>query len=804
MAAGSRTGEAGGSRWVSWTPALLLALLGVFMVALRVPAAAVNVRWAPGVSAQDRARLERGYLLAQPERKTLDTVAYVLLDGSRGNIRRLVQDPNVADTHGVSRSEFVVDEASNVSTYNSRVLVWADRTGLLAVAVGLLAWLTMARLARTVLGLPARSAASRLARTALALPVFAVFLLAGYLTTGRTLSADDSFSVWVAQAVLRGDRVYQDVFDAGAPLLWWLSLAGQWVSGGRVIGEVGVAVLMGAVGSLLTAALAWRASGSATLATWAGALACAAACATQLYGYPKMVLYPAALAVLWWYASHPVRGRGVALGLVVAAALLTRHDHGLYVGLAAATAVALATGPVPFWKRAAVAVLAAVVPLLPWLAVVASREDVVRYFTSRIELANYLGVQGARPVPDLGLAWPLLGWDEPWPVRVNVQWRDGLADAGRLAGEQALGLQPVRSSTELYELRDTSSASVERLVRHQDAWAVRGVDVLAGRPTGPQGLVFAVHNWLAVRSIAPLPQLLGRPESSRLLYSIAVITPLMAMILMVPFVRRVLAPEGRMAAPRFVLPAVVLLAGAHFGLARRPAQIVETLPLDLVLLAWVLWQCWSAGVPRAVLTVLRTAVVVTVVMVGLLGVDAVHAGDLFEKTEFVDGAAGARAKATRLWTAHTAARPIDVFAPEGTESDRVVVRYLQVCTRPTDRIWEPTGNFATPYYADRGIVEHLFWYAGFRASEAEQRQTLRWVQARRVPLVIVRTVGQPRDVFAGHPIIQAYVRDHYVDVTSERARSSAFTGGRPLTLLARRDLVPTGQFEPLDLPCFAD
>ena len=787
----------------TWAPAVLLAVLGLLLVVLREPAAAVNVRWASGMSTVERAWLERRYLLVQPERKTLDTFAYVLLDGSRGNIRRLVQDARVADTHGVSRSIFVVEEASNVSTYNSRMLVWAERTGLLGMVGMGLGLLTAGRIARAALRLPGGTAASRWARVGVGLPIFAVFVLAGYLTTGRTLTADDSFSVWVAQAMLRGDRIYLDVFDAGAPLLVWLSFAGQWVSGGRVIGEVGVAVLMGAVGSLLTALLAWRASGSLALGAWSGVLACAAYCATQFYSYPKIVIYPAALAVLWWFASRPTRPRAVALGLMVAAALLTRHDHGLYVGLAAAAAIVMATGSVSFRERLVVVALATLVPLLPWLAVVESREGVGSYLMSRIELADYLGVQDARPLPELGLAWPLLGRGDPWPVRVSVQWRNGLSDADRQAGEQALRLQPVRSSTELYDLHDTSAASVEALVRYPDAVSVRGVDVLVGRPSGPRGLVSAAHNWLAVRSLAPLPRLLGRPESPRLLYSIAVMLPLIALVLVVPFIRRALALAGPMADRRYVIPAAILLAGAHFGLARRPVQIVETLPLDLVLLAWVLGQSWYARVHRVVLPVLRTAVVLVVALVGLLSADAVHVGDLFEKTELADGVVGARAKANRLWAAHTAARPIDVFAPEGTASDRTVVRYLQVCTAPTDRIWEPTGNFATPYYADRGIVEHLFWYAGFRASEAEQQQTLRWVEARRVPLVIIRQVGQARDVFSGHPLIQAYVRDHYVDITSERARSAEFTGGRPLTLLARRDLMPTGRFEPLDLPCFA-
>jgi hypothetical protein len=200
---------------------------------------------------------------------------------------------------------------------------------------------------------------------------------------------------------------------------------------------------------------------------------------------------------------------------------------------------------------------------------------------------------------------------------------------------------------------------------------------------------------------------------------------------------------------------------------------------------------------------MKAAVAIVVAMVALLGADVVRASDLLAGSEVLGGGAAVRVHAARLWAAHTAARPIDVFAPEGRESDRTVVRYLQACTRPADHIWEPTGNFATPYYADRGVVEHLFWYAGFRSSDAEQQQTLRWLETQRVPLVIIRQIGQAKDVFAGHPLIRAYVRDRYVDVTSSRARSHVFTEGRPLTILARRDLVPSGRYAMLDLPCFA-
>lgn len=787
-------------RWAPWFPAALLILLAGVLVVARVPAAAVNVRWVSDLPVAERARLERTFMLSRPDRRTEDTWAYTLLDVSRGNVRRLVEHGRVDDTHGVDRNTFTVNTASDVMTVRGRWLAWADARGLLGGAAGLLALLTVWQVARMALRTPPGTARGRWSRRALAALLFAVFVTAAYLTSSRTLTADDSFSVWIAQAVLRGDRVYQDVFDAGAPLLWWLSLAGQWVSGGRVIGEVGLAVLLGAAGCVVSTVLAWQASRSVALAAWSGALAGAAFCASQLYSYPKVALYPVALAVLWWFAGRPTRIRAVALGLTVAIAVLTRHDHGLYVGLAAASAVVLADGPTPFWQRLATVAVAGLVPLLPWLVVVASREGIVSYLSSRMQVAQSLGIEDARSWPALRLAWPLIGADEAWPVRVQVQWQAGLAADARATAEQALRLRPVGASTERYTLHDTSTRAVEALARHQNVVAVGGVDTLAGRPSGLVGSVTALRNWLAARSLAPLPRVLGRREASVLLYSILILLPLAVLVLAVPALRNVPGPMGQ---ARYMIPAVVLLAGAHFGLVRRPVQILETLPLDLVLLAGVARQCWGAAVHRLARPVLRVAVALVVAMVALLGADAVHAGDLLTGSEVLNGGAAIRSRAARLWTAHVAAPPLDVFAPEGAENDRTFVRYLQACTRPADRIWEPTGNFATPYYADRGVVQHLFWYTGFRSSDAEQRQTLRWLETQRVPLVLIRQVGSARDVFAGHPLIRDYIRDRYVDVTSPRARSDVFTEGRPLTILSRRDLVPTGRYEMLDLPCFA-
>jgi len=781
---------------------VLLALLLGWTLTSATPAAAVNVRWRQDVGAADRTGLERTYLLAQPDYREERTWAYVLLDVSSGNIRRLVSDPHVEDTHGVDRQGFSVSVTREVGTFRSRLLVKAWHSGVLGAAFLILGGLVLRRFLKHVVLRPDRPVLSRCGRVTVVLVGFGLCAAVGYLTTGRTLSSDDAFSVWVAQAVLRGDRISVDAFDAGAPLLWWLSLLGQWLTGGRVIGEIGLAVVLGAIGSVVTGALVWRVTRSVVLAGVFGGLACFAYCFSNPYSYHKVALYPVALATLWWYADRPALRRGIGLGLLVSVALLTRHDHGLYVGLAVLTAVAVAKGRESFATLAVVSV-SALLPLMPWLVVVGSREGLVDYFTSRVHLASYLGIENARAMPDLTPAWPLVGSARPWPVQVGVQWTAGLSDGERQASERTLGLRPVRGSTEIYLLSDTTTTSFEALARTPHIVSTRGVDSLGSRPSSVRGRLIAARNTLAAWSLAPLPRALGEPTSPGLVYSVVVALPLLALLLVVPGVRRSLSLTGPMSGAGHVLPCVVLLAGAHYGLLRRPEQVSDTLPIDLVLLAWIVGQAWSPAAHGAVRFMPRVAATLLLAVTVLGAGDAVHAMDSLAGTGVLDGLPAARAQAVMLWDAHTATRPLDVFAPSGERSDRTIVRYLNACTRPTDRIWEPTGNFATAYYADRGVVEHMWWYAGFRAGRAQELRTLQWLATQRVPLVVIRSVGQFRDVFADYPLIGSYVREHYADVTSRLASEDVFREGRPLVVLARRDLAPSGRYEALDLPCYA-
>jgi len=88
----------------------LLALLGGAYLATREPAPRIRVLWRDGTTAQQQANLEAAYFLRNPrDRLPEGSLAYDLLDTSRSNIRRLVEDPAVADTGDLDRNAYVVD-----------------------------------------------------------------------------------------------------------------------------------------------------------------------------------------------------------------------------------------------------------------------------------------------------------------------------------------------------------------------------------------------------------------------------------------------------------------------------------------------------------------------------------------------------------------------------------------------------------------------------------------------------------------------------------------------------------------------
>ena len=147
---------------------LLVAVLAVTVAAAAAatlrfvdPAMAprINIRWAPAVDASRRAAAERRFHLLRGELKDGRTWAYDLGDVSRRNVRALVADPAVEDTHYINRSAGTVwrtaprgrEPAGGLLNRirDSALMTWAATAGATTAAVAILWLLTDGRRLRS-------------------------------------------------------------------------------------------------------------------------------------------------------------------------------------------------------------------------------------------------------------------------------------------------------------------------------------------------------------------------------------------------------------------------------------------------------------------------------------------------------------------------------------------------------------------------------------------------------------------------------------------------------------------------------
>src|SRR5918996_2451375 len=141
--------------------------------------------------------------------------------------------------------------------------------------------------------------------------------------------------------ILYGELPFRDFMDAGAPLYFYVSAAVQLLFGRGTLSELAFSTTLIALGSALTFWLAARASGSIVLGLL-GALF-QILLLPRFYNYPKILVYTAAIPVLWWYADKPGRRPVIWLAAITVVGFLLRHDHVAFVGLATVAALLMAT-----------------------------------------------------------------------------------------------------------------------------------------------------------------------------------------------------------------------------------------------------------------------------------------------------------------------------------------------------------------------------------------------------------------------------------------------------------------------------
>jgi hypothetical protein len=194
------------------------------------------------------------------------------------------------------------------------------------------------------------------------------------------LTDDHFFYVVRGWQILFGDIPVRDFVDHGAPLYYYLAAAVQVLFGRGTLSELSFSTTVLSASAVITFLLATRGSGSilaglaaCLLHVWLG---------PRFYNYPKLLIYALAIPLLWRYADRPSAQLRVWLAVVTVIAFLFRHDHGAFVGLAAAVLM-LSISELRFADRVRHLViygLLVVALVLPYFLFIQMNGGVVSYF----------------------------------------------------------------------------------------------------------------------------------------------------------------------------------------------------------------------------------------------------------------------------------------------------------------------------------------------------------------------------------------------------------------------------------------
>ena len=192
-----------------------------------------------------------------------------------------------------------------------------------------------------------------------------------------------------AQQMSYGEWPTRDFVDPGQPLMIVYSAVAQAVLGRTLFAEaVFVSAAFGAAAALTFAALRTM-TVSTALALLAAVLEVAVF--PRTYGYPKMLVYAFGLWCCARYVATPSRARLALIAVSVAVAFLFRHDHGIFLGIAAVLTVMLApgaAGAAQAWRRP-LALAALVLALtLPYLVYVEAYLGLGQYLAAGLEYSR--------------------------------------------------------------------------------------------------------------------------------------------------------------------------------------------------------------------------------------------------------------------------------------------------------------------------------------------------------------------------------------------------------------------------------
>jgi len=124
--------------------------------------------------------------------------------------------------------------------------------------------------------------------------------------------------------------------------------------------------------------------------------------------------------------------------------------------------------------------------------------------------------------------------------------------------------------------------------------------------------------------------------------------------------------------------------------------------------------------------------------------------------------------------------------------------YVNACTAPTDRVLVQAYVPQVLALARRAFAGgHADLRPGFFRTEEAQRLTLSRLRSHSVPIVLLESGDSLENFRKSFPLIVAYLDSEY-----REAGTRVFDKRFGMTLLVRKDLTPSGDYEPFGWPCF--
>ena len=608
-------------------------------------------------------------------------------------------------------------------------------------------------------------------------------------------------------AVLNGERPLRDFPDTALVALWpaptySMSAAAQRVLGPSLRSE---ALLTTGMLSLGAAGLFWVAAEFGSIPIAALLTLLAVALGPALYNYPKIVPYVLGVAMMLAYARRPTLARAIGLGISVAIAALYRHDHGVYLGLAAATLILFVDTGRQRYRHAMTLAVTCLVLLLPGIVFAETHGGFIAYLRQCLETSRQEASRTARPGAHFVLDWsaPLFergAPPEPVMPRVAVRWSATLTPQMRQLAESELQLQaPIRRQDDWnwsYAVLKPSPDRLAAIVRDTRVVDTDGVNrvtftIMRPPPRDPSPWRTELRRW----DVAP--GLLRSVNAVPWLYSIAWLVVISAAALIVWPGSAALAASTNV--PRSAIQVMCVLGVLMlFGMLRtaNPSRLADVSVPVTILGTWLVSVIAGAvrRQPRST-QIVATIVVGTVVCFSAGAVVVVADAAHQARVAGFPSMKNVRRQSVAVWR-QLGALPASL---NGIDPDlQRTSNYLRRCTAPDDRLFIADNLPELYYFAERQFAAgHDAFFSNFYSSAAFQQTAVSRWKLQSVPIALTAPAPRFEQEFANdYPVLTAYLRTHY-----RRAGTLTVEAGRPMDVWVDQHRLLTSDAA-TGLPCF--